>query len=64
MCYLRLSNSDGAKHVWAILSLITTRLRKSWPDVKIILRSDSGFCRVRMLRGCERNKVIYIMVKL
>ena len=59
--YLRPSNIDGAKHAWAILSLLVKRIRKSWPLVKITFRGDSGFCRDRMLRWSERNNVIYLV---
>ena len=59
--YLRPSNIDGARHAWAILSLITRRLRAEWPEVKIIFRGDSGFCRWKMLRWCDRNHVDYIV---
>ena len=59
--YLRPSNIDGAKHAWAILSLLVKRIRKSWLNVKIIFRGDSGFCRDLMLRWCERKNVIYIV---
>ena len=59
--YLRPSKIDGAKHAWAILSLLTKRLRSEWPDVKIIFRGDSGFCRWKMLRWCDRNHVDYII---
>ncbi|MEW8200239.1 MAG: IS1380 family transposase, partial [Candidatus Thiodiazotropha endolucinida] len=40
--YLRPSKIDGAKHAWAILSLLVKRLRQFWPDMKIIFRGDSG----------------------
>ena len=59
--YLRPSNIDGAKHAWAILSLLVKRLRKTWPTTKIIFRGDSGFCRWRMLRWCETHGVYYIV---
>jgi len=59
--YLRQSQIDGAKHAWAILSLLVKRLRQTWPTVKIIFRGDSGFCRRRMLSWCERNRVGYIV---
>jgi hypothetical protein len=58
--YLRRSDKDGAKHAWAILSLLVKRFRKKWPNVRIIFRGDSGFCRHRMLRWCERHNVGYI----
>jgi transposase len=57
--YLRPSNIDAAKHAWAILSLLVKRLRKEWPEVRIIFRADSGFCRHRMLNWMENNNVGY-----
>lgn len=59
--YLRPSNIDGAKHAWAILALLVKRLRQDWPDVNIILRGDSGFCRWRMLRWCDKHHIKYIV---
>ncbi len=59
--YLRPGNVDGAKHTWAILALLVKRLRQAWPAVRIILRADSGFCRHRVLRWCERHGVGYIV---
>lgn len=59
--YLRPSNRDGARHAWAILKLLTQRLREAWPDVRLILRADSGFCRWKMLRWCEWAGVDYII---
>ena len=59
--YLRPSNIDGAKHSWAILKLITTRLRQAWPKVRIVFRGDSGFCRWKMLRWCERHDIGYVV---
>lgn len=59
--YLRPSNIDVARHAPAILKLLVVRLRQAWPGVKIILRADSGFCRWKMLRWCERHGVDYIV---
>ena len=59
--YLRPSKIDGAKHAWAILALLVKRLRQAWPAVRIIFRGDSGFCRHRLLRWCERHDVSYIV---
>ena len=59
--YLRPSNIDAAQHSWAILSLLTKRFRQEWPQVKIIFRGDSGFCRWKMLRWCEKNSVDYVV---
>jgi hypothetical protein len=61
LAYLRPSNIDGAKHAWAILALLVRRLREKWPEVRIVLRADSGFCRHRMLGWCERHNVGYVV---
>lgn len=59
--YLRPSNIDAAKHSWAILSLLVKALRRQWPRVEIIFRGDSGFCRWKLLRWCDRHDVRYIV---
>jgi hypothetical protein len=59
--YLRPANIDGAKHSWAILKLLVARFRRVWPNVKIIFRADSGFCRWRIMRWCDRRGVDYII---
>jgi hypothetical protein len=59
--YLRPSNIDPAKGAWAILKLLSQRLRQQWPDVQIIFRADSGFCRHRMFNWCDRNDIDYIV---
>jgi Transposase DDE domain group 1 len=32
---------------------IVGQIRQSWPEVKIILRADSGFCRDDLMSWCE-----------
>jgi hypothetical protein len=59
--YLRPSRIDGAQHAAAILKLLTRRLRQAWPQVRIILRGDSGFCRRRIINWCERSGVHYVI---
>jgi hypothetical protein len=61
VAYLRPANIDGAKHSRAILKLLVQRFRQEWPDVKIIFRGDSGFCRWRTMRSCDRRGVDYIL---
>ena len=31
-----------------------------WPDVEIILRGDSGFCRNELMSWCENNDVDFV----
>jgi hypothetical protein len=59
--YLRPCRIDAAKHSWAILKLLVTRFRQVWPNVRIILRGDSGFCRWKTMKWCDRNGVYYLL---
>ncbi len=59
--YLRPSNIDAAKHARAILRLLVNRIRREWPQTRIIFRADSGFCRWKLLRWCERHEVGYVV---
>jgi hypothetical protein len=61
VAYLRPSNIDVARHAWAIVALLVKRLRQAWPTVKLVVRGDSGFCRWRLLRWCDRHSVHYIV---
>jgi hypothetical protein len=60
-CVLRRSRIDGAKNAAAVIKLLVTRLRQTWPGVRVIVRGDSGFCRQRLLRFCERAGVGYVI---
>ena len=51
----------GQKHSRAITKLLVDYIRQQWPDVKITIRVDSGFCRWRLMRWCEKQGVSYII---
>jgi hypothetical protein len=59
--YLRPSDIDGAKHTRALLKLLVGMLRAAWPQVKITIRGDSGFCRWRLMRWCDSNGIGYVL---
>jgi len=61
VAYLRAANIDGAHHSRAILKLLVQRFRQVWPQVRIVFRGDSGFCRWKLLRWCDRHQVQYIV---
>ena len=61
VAYLRPANIDAATHAWAILAMLVKRFRQAWPGVKVTFRGDSGFCRWKMLRWCERHHVSYVV---
>jgi hypothetical protein len=58
--YLRPSKIDGAKHSRAITKLLVDRIRQRWPDVRIVIRGDGGFCRWKLMRWCDNHNVKYI----
>ena len=58
---LRLADGDGAAGVTAVIPRLVTRLRAAWPDLPILVRGDSGFCRDALLTWCETNKVQYVI---
>ena len=58
---LRPSNIDGAKGSVAEVDRIVEQIRQAWPQVRIIVRGDSGFCREELLRWCEENRVDYVV---
>jgi hypothetical protein len=59
--YLRPSNIDASRHARAVLKLLVQKLRATWPEVKITLRADSGFCRWRLMRWCDSHGIGYIL---
>jgi Transposase DDE domain group 1 len=61
VAYLRPSNIDASKHARAVLKLLVRRLRAAWPEVKITIRADSGFCRWRLMRWCDSQGIGYIL---
>ena len=49
--------ADGAKEE---IARIVAQIRARWPDVRIILRADSGFARDDLMDWCENSSVDYI----
>jgi hypothetical protein len=57
---LRESNHDAAYGSLTEIQRVVKQLRAAWPEVKIILRGDSGFCRNELMSWCEDNRVEFI----
>jgi hypothetical protein len=53
---LRRADEDPASGVLPELSRIVEQIRAVWPEVRIIVRGDSGFCRDEIMRYCEQNQ--------
>jgi hypothetical protein len=57
---LREADHDAAFGSLAEIQRIVTQLRAAWPEVKIILRGDSGFCRNELMSWCEAHRVDFV----
>ena len=57
---LRPSNIDASAGSLEEVRRIVEHLRRSWPEVEILLRADSGFCRDEIMSWCENNGVDYV----
>ncbi len=57
---LRPSNLDGSAGSTKEVARIVKQIREAWPDVQIVLRGDSGFCREKLMAWCEANGVDYV----
>jgi hypothetical protein len=57
---LRPSNIDPSAGSRKEIERIVRRIRAVWPEVKIVLRGDSGFCREELMAWCEASQVDYV----
>ena len=57
---LRPANQDAAAGSVEEVQCIVEQLRRRWPNLKIVLRADSGFCREALMAWCEANQVDYV----
>jgi len=57
---LRPANIDAAHGTVDELRRLVPALREQWPEVRILVRGDSGFCRDEIMKWCEDNHVDYL----
>ena len=58
---LRPSDIDASAGSVKELQGIVGRIRERWPQVEIVIRADSGFCREPIMRWCEDNDVGFVL---
>jgi hypothetical protein len=58
---LRTAAQDGAAGSVEELERIVGRIREAWPETRIVVRADSGFCRDWLMSWCETEKVEYVL---
>ncbi len=57
---LRPSDIDASSGALKQVQQIVARIRAVWPNVRIIIRGDSGFCRESLMRWCEDYGIDYV----
>jgi hypothetical protein len=58
---LRPSNIDASAGSVEELQRIVKQIRAVWPQVRIVVRGDSGFCREQLMAWCEAEGVDYLL---
>jgi Transposase DDE domain group 1 len=57
---LRRASIDAAAGAVKEVARIVTQIRQRWPQVRILLRADSGFAREELMAWCEANGVHFL----
>ena len=60
LALLRPANLDAPVGLLKHLQRLVAYLRQVWPNVDILVRGDSGFCREHLMRWCEENGVHFL----
>ena len=57
---LRPASIDAAAGAVEEVARIVAQIRRHWPNVRILLRADSGFAREELMAWCEANGVHFL----
>ena len=57
---LQTADKQPAAGALSEIERIIRKVRRHWPEVRILVRGDSGFCREEMMGWCESNNVSYL----
>jgi hypothetical protein len=58
---LRKSDIDASEGTVPVLERLVATIRGRFPDTRVIVRGDSGFCREAIMAWCEANGVYYVL---
>ncbi len=61
---LRTSDIDGSAGTVDELECIVGQIRQRWPEVKIVVRGDSGFCREAIMGWCDGHPNVFYVLGL
>jgi Transposase DDE domain group 1 len=57
---LREADRDASYGALREIERTVAQIRAAWPEVAIVLRGDSGFCRNQLMSWCESNRVDFV----
>ena len=57
---LRPANIDASAGAVEEVARLVAQIRARWPQVRIVLRADSGFAREALMHWCEANQVDFV----
>jgi hypothetical protein len=57
---LRPAHIDASAGACEEVARIVAQIRRYWPEVRVLLRADSGFAREPLMAWCEANRVDYL----
>jgi Transposase DDE domain group 1 len=58
---LRQANIDASAGSLKEVERVVQQIRARWPEVRITLRGDSGFCRDELMDWCERQQKVHFV---
>jgi hypothetical protein len=58
---LRQANIDASAGSLKEVQRVVQRIRARWPEVRITLRGDSGFCRDELMDWCEQQQKVHFV---
>jgi len=61
---LRPANIDAAGGTLDEVARIVEQIRQAWPQTRIVIRGDSGFCREPLMRWCEHQENVDFVLGL
>jgi hypothetical protein len=61
---LKTANLDPGNEAIVDIKRVVNKLKEAWPETKIIIRADSGFCREHIMSFCEEKEGVFYLFGL
>ncbi|MCA1575196.1 MAG: IS1380 family transposase [Acidobacteria bacterium] len=61
---LRTADKEAADGALGEVQRVVAQIRRRWPQVEVVIRGDSGFCRDEIMTWCEQQQDVYYIFGL